>query len=61
MEEMGFLSCKADPDVWLRPSLKANEVENFQCVLLCADGVLATMEDPKRCLREELGKRFTLK
>ena len=61
MEEMGFTSCKADPDVWLRPALKANGVEYYQYVLLYTDDILAIMEEPERFLREELGKRFTLK
>ena len=61
MEEMGFQSCKADPDVWLRPSVKANGVEYYQYVLLYTDDILAIMEEPERFLREELGKRFTLK
>ena len=61
MEEMGFTSCKADPDVWIRPALKANGVEYYQYVLLYTDDILAIMEEPERFLREELGKRFTLK
>jgi len=61
MEEMGFSSCKADPDVWLRPALKSNGIEYYQYVLLYTDDILAVMEEPERFLREELGKRFTLK
>ena len=61
MEEMGFISCKADPDVWLRPALKSNGVEYYQYILLYTDDILAIMEEPERFLREELGKRFTLK
>ena len=47
MEEMGFTSCKADPDAWLRPALKANGVENYQYVLLYTDNILAIMEEPE--------------
>ena len=61
MEEMGFISCKADPDTWLRPALKSNGVEYYQHVLLCTDDILAIVEEPERFLREELGKRFALK
>ena len=38
-----------------------NGVEYYQCVLLYTDDILAIMEEPERFLREELGKRFTLK
>ena len=58
---MGFSSCKADPDALLRPFLKSNGVENYQCVLLCVGYVLAIMEDPDGFLHEELGRIFTLK
>ena len=61
MEEMGFSSCKADPDAWIRPALKSNGVKHYQCVLFCTDGILAIMEEPETFLREELGKTFTLK
>ena len=44
MEKMGFSSYKDDPDVWLQPSLKVDAVENYQCVLLSIDDVLAIME-----------------
>ena len=52
MEEMGFSSCKADPDVWLRPALKSNGVEYYQHALLYTDYVLAIMEEPETFLRE---------
>ena len=61
MEDMGFSSCKADPDVWLRPSLNSNEVEHYPCVLICADDILAIVEETETFLREELGKMFTMK
>ena len=61
MEEMGFSSCKAGPDVWIRPALKSNGVECYQCVFLYTDDILAIVETPETLMREELGKRFTLK
>ena len=56
LEEMGFSSCKDDPDVWFQPDSKVNGVEHHQCVLICADEILAIMEEPEIFLREELVK-----
>ena len=61
MKDMGFSSCKADPDVWIRPALKSDGVEYYQHVLIYTDDILAIIEEPEKFLREELGKRFTLK
>ena len=61
MEEMGFESCKADPDVRLGPTTWDNCVEYYQYVLLYTDDILAIMEEPERFIRHELGIRFTVK
>ena len=61
MTELGFESCKADPDVWLRPATKSDGTTYYQYVLLYTNDILAVMEEPERFLRDELGKLFTLK
>ena len=61
MSEMGFESCKADPDVWFRPGTRSDGTEYWQYALLYTDDILAIMEEPEKFLREELGARFTLK
>ena len=61
MEEMGFSSCKADPDVWHRSATRDDGTEYWQFVLLYTDDILAIMEEPERFLRKELGTRFTIK
>ena len=61
MSELGFESCKANPDVWFRPSNKADGTRYYQYVLLYTDDILAIMEEPERFLRDELGNCFTLK
>ena len=47
MEEMRFLSWKADHDVYMRPTLNANGIECYKRVLLCADDILAIMKEPE--------------
>ena len=61
MTEMGFESCKADPDVWMRPGIKEDGTKHWEYVLLYTDDILAIMVDPEKFLRNEFGIRFTLK
>ena len=61
MTELGFQSCKADPYVWFRPSIKSDGTDYYQYVLIYTDDILAIMEEPERFLCDELGNVFTLK
>ena len=61
MSEMNFESCKADPDVWLRPGTKPDGTEYWQYVLLYVDDIIAIMETPEKFIRDELGACFTIK
>lgn len=61
MEEMGFQSCKADPDVWIRSAIKADGTDYYQYVLLYVDDILAIMESPEKFIRAELGAKFVVK
>jgi hypothetical protein len=61
MDEMGFISCKADPDVWFRPSTKEDGTDYYQYVLLYTDDILAIMENPETFIREELSNKFVVK
>ena len=61
MDEMGFTSCKADPEVWMRPGIKDDGSKYWQYVLLYTDDILCIMENPDKFLRNEMGARFTLK
>ena len=40
MRHLGFFSCLADPDVWIRPAMKATGEQCCECVLLCTDDTL---------------------
>ena len=61
MQHLGFDSCKADPDVWMRPATKSDGSTYYEYVLLYVDDALVVSENPERILREELGKYFELK
>ena len=61
MDFLGFTSCKADPDVWMRPATKADGSEYWEYVLLYCDDTLVISEKGESVLREEIGKYFELK
>ena len=61
MDAMGFESCKADPDVWIRPATKDNGTDYYQYVLLYTDDILAIMEHPETFIRDELARKFVVK
>ena len=42
---------KTDPDVWLRPAVKADGFEYYELFLCCVDGGLYMSADPKSTLR----------
>ena len=61
MTKLGFQSCKADPNVWFRPSTKSDGTDYYQYVLIYTDDILEIMEEPERFLCDELGNVSTLK
>ena len=61
MKHLGFTSCLADPDVWMRPALKKDGTEHYEHVLLYVDDALAISEDGESIMRNEIGKHFELK
>ena len=61
MEFLGFQSCKADPDVWMRPAVRSDGSEYWEYVLLYTDDTLVMSENGERILRQEIGKYFELK
>ena len=60
LREAGFESSKADPDVWMRPSVKPNGFKYWEYVLVYVDDVLAISHDPKSIL-DHLASHYTLK
>ena len=61
MKHLRFESCPADPDVWMRPAMKADGSEYWEYVLLYTDDVLIVSDKAEQTLRSEIGKYFRLK
>lgn len=60
MNHLQYKSFKADPDVWLRPAVKANQEKVYEYVLLYIDDALAIGVNAKEQL-DEIGTYFELK
>ena len=50
MWHLGFKSCPADPDVWMRPALKEDGTEYNEYILLYTDGILSIGVNAKRVI-----------
>jgi hypothetical protein len=61
MRHLDFVSCPADPDVWMRPAKHSNGSEYYEYILLYTDDCLVIGEQPERTLRNDLGRYFELK
>lgn len=61
MSHLGFESCKADPDVWMRAAVKSDGTEYYEYVLLYTDDALSIGENAENVLRNEMGRYFELK
>ena len=51
LDEIGFQSSPADPDVWLRPAVKFNGEEYYEWVLMYVYEILAISMDPTAILK----------
>ena len=60
MEHLGYESCLADPDVWMRQSEMDDGTPYWEYMLLYTDDCLSVSHLPRKAL-EDLGKYFTLK
>ena len=59
-DRMGFTSSVADPDVWLRPAVKADGEQYYEYIVCYVDDVLAVSDDA-RTLMQEIQKDFKFK
>ena len=60
LRDMGFESCKADPDLWMKPAVKPNGDYYYEYVLCYVDDVLAISHDPQSIM-DKLASKYTLK
>jgi len=61
MRHLDFVSCLADPDVWMRPAKRSDGSDYYEYILLYTDDTLVVSENAEQVLRKELGRYFTLK
>ena len=61
MQHLGFSSCKADSDIWMRPSKKDDGSEYWEYILLYMDDALVISDRGEDIIRKELGRCFYIK
>jgi hypothetical protein len=53
MRQMGYTSCKADPDLWLKPMTKPEDNMCYYAYILCyVDDILCIHHDPMSVMNE---------
>jgi hypothetical protein len=61
MRHLDFVSCPADPDVWMRPAKRSGGTNYYEYILLYTDDAIVLSENAEKVLRTDLGRYFTLK
>ena len=61
MRHLDFVSCPANPDVWMRQDIQADGSEYYEYILVYTSDDLAVSENQEKLLRDELGRYFELK
>ena len=61
MTYLGFISCQADPNIWMREAQKDNGTEYWEYVLLYVDDALCINVNAENVLWSEIGKYFFIK
>ena len=51
LHDIGYTPTKADPDVWLRPAVKADGFQYYELILCYVDDILSISADPAVSLR----------
>jgi Reverse transcriptase (RNA-dependent DNA polymerase) len=60
LRDFGYTSCKADPDIWMKPKSKPNGDKYWEYVLVYVDDILCVSHEPKKFM-EMLQAKYTLK
>ena len=50
LREASYVSCKADPDVWMRPACKKTGEKYYEYVLIYVDDILCISHDPMKTM-----------
>ena len=61
MRHLDFVSCPADPDVWMRLAKNLNGTDYYNFILLYTNNILVISENAEQVLRKNLGRYFELK
>ena len=60
MRHLDFMSCLADPDVWMRPAKNTDRASYYEYIIFYTDDALVISQHAKETLKE-LGRYFELK
>jgi predicted hotdog family 3-hydroxylacyl-ACP dehydratase len=60
LRDFGYSSCKADPDVWMRPKTKPDGFQYWSYILVYTDDLLVVDHEPK-VVMDYMASRYTLK
>ena len=60
LRSMGFQSCKADPDVWMRKATKPDKSKYYEYILAYVDDIIGCSHNIKAVF-EDIGSRFKFK
>ena len=61
LDEIGFQSSVADPDVWLRPGMRDDGAEYYEYIVLYVDDILAASTNPTAVLKSLEGETVKYK
>ena len=61
LDEIGFKSSIADPDVWLRPAMKESGEEHYEYIVMYVDDILCASQNAKSVLRSIEGNTIKYK
>ena len=59
LREASYESCKADPDVWMKPKIKPNNEKYWEYVLIYVDDILVMSHQPRWLWT--ISSKYTLK
>jgi hypothetical protein len=60
LHDLNFKSSKADPDVWMRPAVKADSSKFYEYVLCYVDDILVASSNPQAVM-DAIARTYTLK